>query len=119
MRRRILRVQSFTLTVATLPRDRFRDHPWTNAALVGRKHGGHLVCMCLVLSLADCGGGKSSGSLSITCAGGTQLVGAVSVEVLGDLSDGRPKIEFPDPANPGKTGVITVQPRDHCKISPA
>ena len=75
--------------------------------------------VALVLSLAGCGGGKSSGSLSITCAGGTQLVGAASIEVLGELADGRPRIEFPDPANPGKTGVITVQPRDHCKVSPA
>ena len=104
---------------ATLPRDRFQDQPYTNAALAGSRLVRHLVCMTLVLSLAGCGGGKSSGSLSITCAGGTQLVGAVSIELLGDLSDGRPKIEFPDPANPGKTGVITVQPRDHCKISPA
>jgi hypothetical protein len=78
-----------------------------------------VVCAALVLSLASCGGGKSSGSLSITCAGGTQLVGAASIDVLGDLSDGRPRIEFPDPANAGKTGVITVQPRDHCKVSPA
>ena len=78
----------------------------------------HLVCMTLVLSLAGCGGGKSPGTLSITCAGGTQLVGAASIDVLGDLADGRPRIEFPDPANPGKTGTITVQPRDHCKIAP-
>ena len=104
---------------ATLPRDRFRDHPCTNHALAGSRLVRHLLCMLLVLSLAGCGGGKSSGSLSITCAGGTQLVGAASIDVLGDLSDGRPKLEFPDPANPGKTGVITVQPHDHCKVSPA
>jgi hypothetical protein len=97
--------------VATLPRDLFWDHPCVKAAFV--------VCMILLLSLAGCGGGKSAGSLSITCAGGTQLVGAASIDVLGELADGRPKIEFPDPANPGKTGVITVQPRDHCKVSPA
>jgi hypothetical protein len=97
--------------VAILLRDRSQDHPCTNAALV--------VCTALVLLVAGCGGGKSSGSLSITCAGGTQLVGAASIDVLGELADGRPRIEFPDPANPGKTGVITVQPRDHCKVSPA
>jgi hypothetical protein len=82
---------------ATLPRDRFQDQPYTNAALAGSRLVRHLVCMTLVLSLSGCGGGKSPGSLSITCAGGTQLVGAVSIEVLGDLSDGRPKIEFPEP----------------------
>jgi hypothetical protein len=79
----------------------------------------YLVWIGLVLSLAGCGGGKSVGSLSITCTGGTQLVGAASIDVLGDLSDGRPRIEFPDPANPGKTGTITVQPRAHCKVIPA
>jgi hypothetical protein len=104
---------------ATLPRDRFQDHPWSYAALAGSKLVRHLACTALVLSLAGCGGGKSSGSLSITCAGGTQLVGAASIDVLGDLSDGRPRIEFSDPANPGKTGTITVQPHAHCKISPA
>jgi hypothetical protein len=55
----------------------------------------HLVCMALVLSLADCGGAKSVGSLSITCTGGTQLVGAASIDVLGDLSDGRPRSRVP------------------------
>jgi hypothetical protein len=91
----------------------------SSEALAGSKLVRHLVCMTLVLSLAGCGGGKSSGSLSITCTGGTQLVGAASIDVLGDLSDGRPRIEFPDPANPGKIGTITVQPHDHCKVNPA
>jgi hypothetical protein len=79
----------------------------------------HFVYMALILSLAGCGGGKPAGSLSITCTGGTQLVGAASIDVLGDLSDGLPRIEFPDPANPGKIGTITVQPHAHCKVSPA
>ena len=87
-----------------------------SVALAGSKLVRHLVCMALVLSLAGCGGGKSAGSLSITCTGGTQLVGAASIDVLGDLSDGRPRIEFPDPANPG---TIMVQPHAHCKVSPA
>jgi hypothetical protein len=91
----------------------------SNVALARSKLVRHLVYTVLVLSLAGCGGGKSAGSLSITCTGGTQLVGAASIDVLGDLSDGHPRIEFPDPANPGKTGTITVQPHDHCKVSPA
>jgi hypothetical protein len=103
---------------ATLPLDLW-DHRSPNPALAGLKLVRRLVCMTLVLSLAGCGGGKSAGSLSITCTGGTQLVGAVSIDVLGDLSDGRPRIEFPDPANPGKTGTISVQPHAHCKVSPA
>lgn len=71
----------------------------------------------LALSLADCGGGKPSTTLSVTCAEGTQLLGATSIDVLGDLTNGRPVMEFPDPANPGKTGAIAVPPRDHCKIT--
>jgi hypothetical protein len=79
----------------------------------------HLVWLTFVLSLAGCGGAKSPGTLSVTCAGGTQLVGAASIDVLGDLANGQPRIEFPDPANPGKTGSISVQPHDRCKITPA
>jgi hypothetical protein len=80
----------------------------------------HLVSMTLALSLAGCGGGKSSGTLSVTCTGGggAQLVGAASIDVLGDLANGQPTMEFPDPANPGKTGTISVQPHGHCKITP-
>lgn len=104
---------------ATLPRSRSGIIRAYSGVLAGSKIVRYLVCMTLVLSLAGCGGGKSSGSLSITCTGGTQLVGAASIDVLGDLSDGRPRIEFPDPANPGKTGTITVQPHAHCKVSPA
>ena len=103
---------------ATLLRNRSGIIRASSRALAGSKLVRCLVCMTLVLSLAGCGGGKSVGSLSITCTGGTQLVGAASIDVLGDLSDGRPRIEFPDPANPGKTGTITVQPHDHCKVSP-
>jgi hypothetical protein len=47
-----------------------------------------------------------------------KLVGATSVDVLGELSNGRPTMQFPDPANPGKTGAFAVAPRDHCKITP-
>ena len=79
----------------------------------------HLVWLIFVLSLAGCGGDKSAGTLSVTCAGGTQLVGAASIDVLGDLANGQPRIEFPDLANPGKTGSISVQPNDRCKITPA
>jgi len=75
------------------------------------------VCTVLALSLAGCGGGKSSATLSVTCAEGTQLVGATSIDVLGALQNGRPVMEFPDPANQGKTGAIAVPPRDHCTIT--
>ena len=76
------------------------------------------IWIVVVLSLAGCGGGsKSSATISVTCAGGVQLRGADSVDVLGDLANGRPVLEFPDPANAGKTGAIAIPPHDHCKIS--
>ena len=77
-----------------------------------------LIWLALVLSVAGCGGDKQSSTLSVTCAGGVQLVGAASVDVLGDLTDGRTTMKFPDPANAGKVGTISVQPHDHCKITP-
>jgi hypothetical protein len=72
----------------------------------------------LVLLLTGCGGGKSSTTLTITCADGTEVNGAASVDVLGDLANGRPVINFPDPVNPGKTATISIQPSGHCKIAP-
>jgi hypothetical protein len=77
-----------------------------------------LIWLALVLSVAGCGGDKASSTVSVTCAGGVQLVGAASVDVLGDLTDGRTTMKFPDPANTGKVGTISVQPHDHCKITP-
>jgi hypothetical protein len=76
------------------------------------------IWIVVVLSLAGCGGGsKSSATVSVTCAGGVQLRGAESVDVMGDLANGRPVMEFPDPANAGKTGAIAIPPHDHCKIT--
>lgn len=77
-----------------------------------------LIWLALVSSLAGCGGDKPATTLSVTCTGGTQLVGAASIDVLGDLANGLPTMNFPDPANPGKTGNISVQPHDRCKITP-
>jgi hypothetical protein len=77
-----------------------------------------LASILLVLMLAGCGGGKSATTLTVICTAGTQLVGASSVDVLGDLADGKPALEFPDPANRGQTGTIVVQPHSRCKITP-
>jgi hypothetical protein len=77
-----------------------------------------LVWPLVLLSLAGCGGDKPSATLSVICGGGTQLVGATSIDVLGDVDNGRPTMSFPDPANAGKTGTISVPPHDHCKITP-
>jgi hypothetical protein len=74
--------------------------------------------LAVALSLAGCGGGKSATTLSVVCGGGTSLVGAASVEVLGDPANGRPIINFPDPANSGKTGSIAVPAHQRCKITP-
>jgi hypothetical protein len=78
-----------------------------------------LAWLVLLSSHTGCGGGKSSATLSITCTGGTQLIGAGSVDILGDLVNGRPTMNFADPANPGKMGSISVQPLDHCKVAPS
>lgn len=78
------------------------------------------VWLLLALSLAGCGGhSKSAATLTVVCGSGTQLVGAASVDVMGELVNGRPVMEFPDPANAGKTGAIAVPAHDHCKITPA
>jgi len=76
------------------------------------------IWIVVALSLAGCGGGsKSSATISVTCAGGVQLRGADSVDVMGDLANGRPVMEFADPVNPGKTGAIAIPPHDHCKVT--
>ncbi len=78
----------------------------------------HLRLLVFALLVSGCGGGKSASSLSVVCTSGTQLLGASSIDMLGDLTDGRPTMEFPDPANPGNTGTISLKPHDHCKITP-
>jgi hypothetical protein len=78
----------------------------------------HLRVLVLALLVSGCGGDRAAGSLTVVCGTGTQLVGASSVNVLGDLTDGRPTMEFPDPANRGNTGTISVKPHDSCKITP-
>jgi hypothetical protein len=77
----------------------------------------HLAWVILLPLLGGCGGGKSTTTVSVICSGGTQLVGAESVDVLGDLDNGRPTMQFPDPANPGRDGTISVQPHERCKIT--
>jgi hypothetical protein len=73
----------------------------------------------LPVILAGCGGDKAATTLSVTCNGSVALVGARSVDVLGDQVNGRTTLSFPDPANPGKTGTLAVAPRDRCSISPS
>jgi hypothetical protein len=74
--------------------------------------------IALTLWLAGCGDGTTpAASLSVVCGSGTRLVGATSIEVPGELANGRPVMEFPDPANPGKTGAIAVPANDHCRIT--
>jgi hypothetical protein len=77
-----------------------------------------LSWLVLLSLIAGCGGGKSPATLSISCAGGIKLVGAASIDVSGDVANGVPTMSFPDPANPGKTGTISVQRHDHCKVIP-
>jgi hypothetical protein len=77
-----------------------------------------LAWLAIPLSLAACGGSKTAPALSVTCdgAGGAQLNGAASIDVLGDEVNGHPTMNYPDPANPGKTGSISVAPHRHCTI---
>jgi hypothetical protein len=77
-----------------------------------------LAWLAIPLSLAACGGSKSAPTLTVTCTGGIQLVGAASVDVPGDMANGRPTMNYPDPSNPGKTGSISVEPHGHCKVTP-
>jgi hypothetical protein len=77
-----------------------------------------LVWLAIALALAGCGGSKSAGTLTVTCTGGVQLVGATSLDVLGDLVNGRPTLNYPDPTNPSKTGAIEVPPRGQCRVTP-
>jgi hypothetical protein len=78
-----------------------------------------LAWFAILLPLAACGGGKSAATLSVTCDGGTQLYDAASVDVLGDVVDGRPTINFPDPVNAGRIGTISVPPHGRCKVAPS
>jgi hypothetical protein len=77
-----------------------------------------LVWLAIALPLAGCGGSKSASTLTVTCTGGVQLVGATSVDVLGDVVNGRPTLTYPDPTNSAKTGSIAVEPRGQCKVTP-
>jgi len=77
-----------------------------------------LAWLLVPLSLTACGGQSSAPKLSVTCPGGSQLYGVTSIEVLGDLVNGRPTMTFADPVNRGKTGAISVQPGGECRIAP-
>ena len=78
----------------------------------------HLAWLCLPVVLTGCGGDKPAATISVTCGRGTALVGASSIDVLGDQVNGRTVLSFPDPANRGQTGTLVVPPHDTCKINP-
>jgi hypothetical protein len=91
--------------------------------IVNNTPGGNLMhrlaWLVIPLFLAACGGTKSTQTLNVVCSGpgGVQLVGATSIDVLGDLVNGRPTMNYPDPANPGRTGTISVEPHNTCRIT--
>ena len=71
------------------------------------------------LVLAGCGGGdKPAATVTVTCHGSVALVGARSVDVLGDPVNGHTVMSFPDPVNSGKTGTLAVGPGERCSIQP-
>lgn len=77
-----------------------------------------LAWLVLPIALAGCGGDKPKATLAVTCGGSVTLAGARSIDLLGDLVNGRPTISFPDPANPGKTGALSIAPASRCTITP-
>ena len=77
-----------------------------------------LAWLVILLSLAGCGGSKSTQTLSVVCTGGVSLVGATHIDVPGDVVNGRPTMNFPSPSSPGKTDSISVDPRGNCRITP-
>jgi hypothetical protein len=76
-----------------------------------------LAWLVIPLTLAGCGGSKPSATLSIVCTGGVQVIGATSIDVLGDVVNGRPTMNFPSPTSSGKTDSVSVDPRGSCKIT--
>jgi hypothetical protein len=78
-----------------------------------------LAWLLIPLMLAACGGKKSEPTVSVACSGpgGVSLVGATSIDVQGDVVNGRPTMTYPDPANNGKTGSISVEPHTSCRIT--
>ena len=79
----------------------------------------YLAWLCLPLLLTNCGGDKPASTVSVTCGGSGALVGARSVDVLGDQVNGHTVLSFPDPANRGSTGTIAVAAHNHCTITPS
>ena len=77
-----------------------------------------LLPLVFPLALTACGGSKSGPAVTVTCSSGTAVVGATSVDLSADPATGRPLMNFPDPANPGKTGSIALEPRGRCTITP-
>ena len=78
-----------------------------------------LGLLWLPMVLLGCGGdAKSAATLSVSCGGSDVLVGAHSIDVLGDPVNGRPTLSYPDPVNAGKTGTLPVRAQDRCTITP-
>jgi hypothetical protein len=75
--------------------------------------------LCLPIVLPGCGGSdKPAVTLTVSCGGSDVLIGARSIDVLGDPVNGRPTLSFPDPANAGQTGTLSVPAQDRCTITP-
>ena len=79
----------------------------------------HLIWLCLPAFLSACGGSKPAATISVSCGGTVALAGATSVDVLGDPVNGKTTLSFPDPANQGQTGTLSVPAHDKCTISPS
>lgn len=63
------------------------------------------------LAVAGCGGTPTA-SLAVTCDGKLVLAGTDSVQATGS------NLLFPDPANTGQTGTISLSNGQRCVIKP-
>ena len=79
---------------------------------------GWLAVLGLPLLVSACGHSTpATATLSVSCGGTLTLAGATSIDASGSSGSGT-VLNFPDPANAGRTGTIAVAPGQPCTITP-
>lgn len=77
-----------------------------------------LALVGLPIGLSACGHSDPTASLSVVCGGETTLAGAASIDVAPAPGGASTLLSFPDPANPGRTGTLSVTGGHPCTITP-
>ncbi len=77
-----------------------------------------LALVGLPVWLSACGHSDPTATLSVTCGGETTLAGAASIDVAPAPGGEAALLSFPDPANPGHTGTLSVTGGHPCTITP-